>query len=198
MGRLELSPPRRQLGFTCPWPLTPGTGPVTNRVLPQQKLPLPITPRGGAIGTEVGLEATGLPPQTNLLIAFANLQSYQLLQRVTTDDEGHFTTRQEVPPWAIVGGVHYFFASFSDERPLALSEGFHVTMADGTARVRGKIGGQAEHCIELRDSGDVLYHLVGGIGERVLGDRVTVTGTIADAAACAGPGISIAVTDITS
>jgi hypothetical protein len=92
--------------------------------------------------------------------------------------------------------VHYFFASFSDERPLALSDGFHVTTADGTARVRGMIGGQAESCVELRNTGDVLYHLVGGIGERLPGDRVSVTGTIANADACAGPGIAIAVTEI--
>ena len=39
-----------------------------------------------------------------LLIAFANLQSYQLLQRVATDSEGRFKTKQEVPPWAKVGG----------------------------------------------------------------------------------------------
>ena len=126
---------------------------MTGPMLIQQKLPLSITPRGGAIGSKVSLEATGLPPQSNLLIAFANLQSYQLMQRVTTDDEGYFTTTQEVPPWAIVGGVHYLFASFSDERPLALSEGFHVTTADGTVRVRGKIGDQAEGCVELRNSG---------------------------------------------
>ena len=163
-------------------------------MLIQEKLPLPIAPRGGAIGTEVSLGATGLPPQANLLIAFANLQSYQLLQRVTTDSEGRFTTTEKVPPWAIVGGVHYFFASFSDERPLALSDGFHVTTADGTVRVKGMIGGQVQSCVELRNTGDVLYHLVGGIGERLPGDRVSVTGTIADA--CAGPGIVIAVTDI--
>jgi hypothetical protein len=167
-------------------------------MLIQEKLPLPIAPRGGAIRTEVSLEATGLPAQANLLIAFANLQSYQLLQRVTTDSEGRFTTTEKVPPWAKVGGVHYFFASFSDERPLALSDGFHVTTADGTARVRGMIGGQAESCVELRNTGDVLYHLVGGIGKRLPGDRVSVTGTITDADACAGPGIAIAVTEITA
>ena len=170
---------------------------MTGPTLIQQKLPLPITPRGGAIGSVVSLEATGLPAQSRLIIAFANLQSYQLMQRVTTDDDGYFTTTQEVPPWAIVGGVHYLFASFSDERPLALSDGFHVTTADGTARVRGKVGEQAEGCVELRNSGDVLYHLVGDVGERAPGDRVTVVGTIADNTACAGPGIAIAVTDIT-
>lgn len=164
----------------------------------QKKLPLPIAPRGGAIGTEVILEATGLPPQANLLVAFANLQSYQLLQPVTTDSDGRFTTTEKVPPWAKVGGVHYFFASFSDERPLALSGGFHVTTADGTVQVRGTIGDQADSCIELRNTRDVLYRLVGGIGDLLPGDRVSVTGTIADADACTGSGIAIAITEITA
>ena len=62
---------------------------MTDPVLLQQKLPLPITPRGGAIGTAVSLEATGLPPQSTLLIAFANLQSYQLMQRVRTFSRLH-------------------------------------------------------------------------------------------------------------
>ena len=43
--------------------------------VPQVRLPLPISPRGGAIGTVVELSATGLPPKSTLLIAFANLQS---------------------------------------------------------------------------------------------------------------------------
>jgi hypothetical protein len=89
-------------------------------MLIQEKLPLPIAPRGGSIGTEVGLEATELPLQANLLVAFANLQSYQ-------------------PTPA------------SDDRQ-------------------------------------------GGIGERLPGDLVSVTGTNANA--CAGPGIAIAVTEI--
>ena len=32
---------------------------MTGPMLLQQKLPLPITPRGGAVGTVVSLEATG-------------------------------------------------------------------------------------------------------------------------------------------
>ncbi len=163
--------------------------------IPQVRLPLAISPRGGAIGTVVTLGATGLPPQSTLLITFANLQSYQLLQEVVTDGDGSFATTQVVPPWAQLDGVHYFFASFSDEKPLAFSGGFHVTAANGTVRVEGTIGSDAAGCVELTDRGDVLYHVVGDIGEHLPGDRVALVGTLADPSECDGTGIAVAISD---
>ena len=162
----------------------------------QQRLPLPIAPRGGAVGTMVTLSATGLPPGERLLIAFANLQNYQLVQRVETDAEGSFTTTQVVPPWALKDGVHYFFASYADEIPLALSAGFHVTAADGTARVEGTIGAASGGCLDLQDLGETLYHLTGDVGAHKAGDRVTVSGKIAGASLCGGSGITLEVTEI--
>src|SRR5687767_7951583 len=162
---------------------------MTPTRLPQVRLPLPISPRGGAIGTVVSLSATGLPPEATLLIAFANLQSYQLMQRVITDKDGAFTTTQEVPEWAELNGAHYFFASFADERPLAFSYAFHVTPRSGVARVQGTIGSQVEGCVDLKTPGDVLYHLTGDVGALKAGDRVSVTGTIADQAVCGGAGV---------
>jgi hypothetical protein len=160
---------------------------------------LPLDPRGGAIGSAVALRASGLPPDTELLIAFANLQNYQLIQRVRTDSTGSFTARSQVPEWAILDGVHYFFASFSDEIPVALSSGFHVTAPDGTARVEGTIERQAGGCLDLKNAGDVVYHLAGNVGERRPGERVAVLGTIAaEAAACAGTGPVIMVKEITN
>jgi hypothetical protein len=164
--------------------------------VPQVRLPLPIEPRGGAIGTVVSLSATGLPPEETLLIAFANLQSYQLLQQVTTDKDGSFSTTQEVPRWAELNGAHYFFASRSDERPLAFSYAFHVTPNSGVARVTGTIGSAVNGCLDQKTPGDVLYHLTGATGTRVAGERVRVTGTIADAAVCGGAGVVIDVTEI--
>ena len=165
---------------------------------PQVRLPLPISPRGGAIGTVVNLSATGLPPSVQMLVAFANLQSYQLLQRIDTDAQGSFSTTQEVPAWAEINGAHYFFVSFADERPVAFSHAFHVTPRNGTARVTGTIAQVAEGCVDLKTPGDVLYHLVGQVGELGAGDRVTVLGTIAEApAACGGTGVAIQVTEVT-
>ena len=163
--------------------------------LAQQRLPLPIRPQGGGAGTVVRLSATGLPPQTRFLIAFANLSQYQLLQRVTTDENGSFITAQEVPDWAELNRVHYFFASYDDEIPVAFSSAFHVTAANGVARVTGTIGERTEGCVDLRDARNELYHLQGDVGERQPGDHVTVAGTIGDPTACSGTGIVIAVTD---
>ena len=163
----------------------------------QQRLPLPTEPRGGAIGSAVTLRAAGLPPDTELLIAFANLQNYQLIQRVTTDSTGSFTTVSEVPRWAVLDGVHYFFASFADEIPLAFSNGFHVTEADGTARVEGTVENADGGCVDLRNAGDVVYHLVGDVGQRKPGARIAVTGAIADPSACGGGGPVISIRQIT-
>ena len=162
----------------------------------QVRLPLPIRPKGGAIGTEVQLSATGLAPNVSHLIAFANLTKYQLLGRVTTDENGSFAAAHRVPDWAEPDGVHYFFAALGNEVPLAFSTGFHVTAADGSATVTGWIGNRAEGCVDLRDVKEELYHLVGDVGERKPDDRVVVRGTIADATACSGTGIVIAVRDV--
>jgi hypothetical protein len=162
----------------------------------QVRLPLPIAPRGGAIGTVVELSATGLPPSTALLVAFANLQSYQLVQNIETDAQGAFSTTQEIPYWAEINGAHYFFVSFADERPIAFSHAFHVTPNSGIARVSGTIGERVDGCVDLKTSGDVLYHLTGELGDLVAGDRVTLTGAILDAAACGGNGVAIAVNAI--
>jgi hypothetical protein len=165
------------------------------RSIPQERRPLAIAPRGGAIGTEVALSATGLPPLSSFLIAFANLQNYQLLQRVATDADGAFATKQVVPPWAVLDGAHYFFASFSDEIPRAFSLAFHVTAADGAARVDGTVGDRADGCVDL-NAGEVLYHLTGDVGDVQKGDRILVRGTLVDTAPCGGTGIVVAATSV--
>lgn len=160
------------------------------------KLPLPMVPRGGAVGTVVKLSATGLPPNTQLLIAFANLQMYQLLQRVTTDENGTFATQEVVPKWAKLDGVHYWFASLRDEIPLALSAGFHVTSADGTARISGTLVEPTGGCVTLHDGAETSYHLSGDLAGHQVGARVAVTGTIVEEAACSATAIGIGVTSV--
>ena len=162
----------------------------------QVRLPLPIRPKGGAIGAEVQLSATGLAPNTRHIIAFANLINYQLVGRVTTDENGSFAIAQRVPDWAELDRVHYFFAALANEVPLAFSNGFHVTAPDGTATVTGWIGNRSEGCVDLRDPREELYHLVGDVGERKPDERVVVRGTIAEPTACSGAGIVIAVKEV--
>ena len=153
-----------------------------------------MTPRGGAIGSEVTVGTAGLPPEETMLIAFANLQSYELLRRIQTDKNGAFTATVKVPIWAEVNGAHYIFVSLLDERPLALTAPFHVSSADGTVHLTGFVGPTVQDCVTMM-KGEVTYHLVGVSGKHREGELVSVTGRIADADPCGDENLSIAVTD---
>ena len=158
---------------------------------------LTMNPRGGAIGSEVAISTAGLPPEQTMIVAFANLQSYELVRRVDTDKEGNFSATIVVPTWAELDTVHYIFVSLADERPRALSEGFHVTTTEGVAHAQGTIGRAENGCVEMKNADDVLYNLVGDIGAIRTGEQVRVTGTITDEAVCGGIGVALQVTTIT-
>jgi hypothetical protein len=164
-------------------------------VLPEAEK-LPCTPRGGAIGTEVTVGTAGLPPEEPMLVAFANLQSYELLRRVLTDKDGAFTATVRVPAWADVNVVHYVFVSRLDERPLAMTEPFHVTAPDGVARVVGRIGERVNGCLELKNTEGIPYHLIGAGEEHKTGALVRVLGTVAASDPCGSDVLAISVSDI--
>jgi hypothetical protein len=55
----------------------------------------------------------------------------------------------------------------------------------------------AAGCVDIKNAGDVAYHLVGNVGNRTPGERVAVLGTIGDHTSCPGTGPVIAVKEIT-
>ena len=155
-----------------------------------------MTPRGGVIGSEVTIGTAGLMPDTTMLVAFANLQSYELLRRIVTDKDGAFTVTVKVPLWAEVNGVHYIFVSLFDERPIAMTAPFHVASPDGAARLTGFIGENVGECVQMK-KGEVTYHLVGINGKHRLDELVSVTGTLSegDRDPCGQENLTIMVTD---
>lgn len=163
------------------------------RALAPEKLPM--TPRGGAIGSEVTVGTAGLPPEETMLIAFANLQSYELLRRIETDKNGAFTATIRVPLWAEVDTAHYVFVSRLDERPIKLTEAFHVTAEDGVAHTRGRVVARNGSCLEIRTAAEVIYHLTGTADAHQVGDFVLVKGAIGTDPH-GEDGLSIAVTAI--
>jgi hypothetical protein len=165
--------------------------------LGQQARRLAIAPRGGAVGSEVTVGMAGAPPKANIRIAFANLQAYELIHSVQADEQGNFTTTVKIPDWALADQVHYFFANPGGGQPRAFSDGYHVTTPDGTLNVQGVLGADVDGCVELRNAEDVVYNLVGDIGEWIPGDEVAVTGTIAAAGGC-GEGVRIEVRGMTT
>jgi hypothetical protein len=86
--------------------------------------------------------------------------------------------------------------SYGSRQPRQQSDGFHVTAPDGTAQVVGNISSDGGGCVALRDSSEVLYNLMGEIGQWPLGTRVSVIGAITDGSACETQGITIEVREI--
>ena len=163
---------------------------------PSQQHTVVISPRGGAAGTEVTVGMAGLPPLTRVRISFGSMVAYEVIDRTVTDMEGNFTMIVTVPTWVEVDQMHYVLVSYGSRQPRQQSDGFHVTAPDGTARVVGDINSDGGGCVALRDSSEVLYNLVGEIGQWSLGTRVSVIGAIADGSACETQGIAIAVREI--
>ena len=153
---------------------------MTQPESPQQS-PLQISPRGGPTGSEVTLTATSLPPLARISIGFGSFSQHEIIALLMTDGDGAFTQTAPVPPWAVRDQIHFFFASMGNQQPRDLSDGFHVTAADGTARVRGEISDEG-NCRGLRGENDALYTLVGDTHEWPAGACVAVAGTIVDSA----------------
>jgi hypothetical protein len=162
---------------------------------PQEK---PVaSPRGAPVDGEVTLTMAGLPPLESVRIGFGSFHQNQGVGRAQADQEGRFTTSIRVPSWAEPDQVHFFFVSTTNQAPRILSEPFHVTGPDGTARVTGTIstvpGGS---CVELAGPDGTLYALRGDLGVLNPGMRVQVVGTVGAEPGCSGQGLPIAVNEI--
>lgn len=163
--------------------------------LDQEVKPL-ISPRGGPVDAEVTLTVIGADPLMSLRIGFGSFGQYELIARDQADTDGNFSTTIKVPYWAERDRVHFFFLSFGNRRPRALSDPFHVTAPDGTARIVGIIRDDPGNCLALDGPDDTVYSLEGPIGGWSPGMRVLVTGTITKAPTCGGNGVPITVQQI--
>jgi len=165
---------------------------------PSQQHTVVISPRGGAAGTEVTVGMAGLPPLTRVRISFGSMIAYEVIERTVTDMDGNFTMIVTVPTWVEVDELHYVLVSYGRGLPRQRSDGFHVTAPDGTARVEGEIRTDSGGCVTLRNSSEVLYNLVGEMGQWPSGASVSVTGDIANGSSCEEQGIAIAVREISA
>ena len=167
---------------------------VTQLSRPQERR-LAVFPRGGPPGAEVTEQASRLLPLTRVAVGFGSFQEHQVLGRKTTDAEGDFSVVLQVPAWARRDEVHYF-VSYGDQSPHVISDPFHVTAPDGTARVTGTVTVEGMTCAVLSGPGEALYTLKGDTRSWPAGTRVLVIGTIGDPSACGVDGIPINVQQI--
>jgi hypothetical protein len=167
-----------------------------------QTLKLITSSRGAPVDAEVGVTMGGLPARLPVIVGFGSLAAHELLAFTETNAEGAIAVTVKVPYWAELDGVHLFFYAFDDQRPRGFSDPFHVTAADGTAKVTGTLNGDGVSCLGLtrdppRPGGEeTLYTLQGATGTATSGTRVTVVGTVAGGPACSGQGLPISVREI--
>ena len=146
-----------------------------------------FTPRSGPTGTLVTVETHSLPAVTPVYLGMgATRSSFEVLTQLLTDEMGTMTATIPVPDWATSDRTHFFVVVDVYFRPLAVSDGFHVTETDGALARRGVIARDGR-CLILREAGESKeqYTLTGdGLQELTVGQEVWVEGELTDATDC--------------
>ena len=144
-----------------------------------------MSPRSGPPGTVVTLRSTNMPAVTPVRIGVGALRfGFEEVAQVMTSNRGVLSTTVEVPQWAQRDLIHRFIVFDFYFVPIALSDIFHVTDADGMVLRQGQLTNEGVECPALRGDDGVLYTLIGNIAEFEAGDDVTIEGTLPDAAIC--------------
>jgi hypothetical protein len=173
-------------------PQVPPEGPTTDPV-PQPAPPQPapeqgvlgFSPRWGAAGSEVHVQAGGFEPGATVEVGFAAQgEEPRTLATLTADAQGALHGAVTVPEWARTDRAYTFVAGSPGQSPRLISDVFHVAEANGVVRVEGRLTDEGVECPALRTADDRLYTLAGSIGEFRVGDRVVVHGTLPDASIC--------------
>lgn len=149
---------------------------------------LDIAPRSGTAGADVRLTAQGFAAGERVGIGFGPPQSeYEIVAHATADASGDVATTVRVPDWAEGGRDYLFVAVPEGPGEKAISSAFSVEASgagEAEVEVTGVLTDEGVECPALRaDSGD-LYTLAGDTGRFGSGDRVEVTGTVAEVSIC--------------
>jgi hypothetical protein len=122
-----------------------------------------MQPFTGPHGTEISIWTDGLQPNTNYHLAFGEMQGcgYQICDPTRTNARGELAATLVVPDWAHT--QHFEVVLIMDESftPMAVSDPFHVTDAEGLVQREGKIGEAWPGCASLETEDGVSYALVG-------------------------------------
>ena len=144
-----------------------------------------MSPRSGPPGTVVTLRSTNMPAITPVRIGVGALRfGFEEVAQMMTSNRGVLSTTVEVPEWAQRDLIHRFIVFDFYFNPIALSDIFHVTDADGMVVRRGRLTAEGVECPALRGDDGVLYTLAGDLADFKAGDEVMVEGRIAETSMC--------------
>ncbi|MCP4385421.1 MAG: hypothetical protein GY798_29080 [Hyphomicrobiales bacterium] len=152
-----------------------------------------------AAGTRVRLSATGLAGDETVTIAAGrSTDNAERLQTATTTARGALDTVVSVPESASPGEPLVFTVETGDRRLRLASGPVKVVAATDLVTVIGTLSNEGVTCPALRGDDGELYTLATrDLGSFAAGDRVKVTGTVAEVSICM-QGTTVAITAITA
>lgn len=101
---------------------------------------LALSPDGGPPGSEVRIEAVGLPPNRRIRLGAGPADSeYEIISETRSDAQGRVDATVSVPSWAEPGDRFVFVAETPDGTTV-LSDPFAVTAPDGASGARPPSG----------------------------------------------------------
>lgn len=154
-----------------------------------------FSPRFGPPGTTVHLRVRDMPPLASLRIGVGALHvGFEEAGWILSSDSGEVAMDIVIPEWGRSDVVHLFIIFDPYFNPIALTDVFHVTTADGLIQRNGVVSSN-RNCFTLVGSDGVTYGLRGDVSEREAGMRASVTGRIVDEPFCNAT-IVIEVTEI--
>lgn len=144
-----------------------------------------ISPRFGPPGTQVTVASGLMPAITPVRLGIgATRIGFEALAELLTTPTGEFTVPVVIPEWATVERSHRFILFDFYFNPIAMSDAFFVTDANGVFRRSGRVVREGVPCVSLRDVDGELYTLAGETAALVEGARVTVEGKLAESSEC--------------
>ncbi|MBW3563603.1 MAG: hypothetical protein KY459_02650 [Acidobacteria bacterium] len=147
-----------------------------------------VSKTSGAPGEMVTVTGQGFPPDTEVIIGAGPPRSeYDVIERGRTDETGRIERQVAIPRSATSSDSYLFVVATPDARIKALSSPLAVTGGsnDGdTITVTGQITDEGVECLAMRTEDGTLYTLGSSNEELTPGDRVRVTGSIAEMSFC--------------
>ncbi|MDX1656998.1 MAG: DUF5818 domain-containing protein, partial [Candidatus Competibacteraceae bacterium] len=182
------NPDRIDIGMTL---AVPGGEPSP---APRTVRDVDISPESGPAGSTVTLTASGFPPSTPVEIGVGRHRSeYRIIEGMTTDARGRLETQARLPDHAERGERWVFVVLPVGQGRETVSEVFTVgsnrpgrSVGElmGIKEVRGVLTDEGVECQALRGDDGRLYTLGGDLEGFGVGDRVRVTGQVAQASFC--------------
>jgi hypothetical protein len=146
-----------------------------------------VAPSSGSVGDAVRIAAEGFAPGAELVVGGGPPQSeYDVLTRVTANARGEVDVTLNVPAAAGSHDRYVFVVATPDARTKASAEiEMERRSESGSMTVTGVLTAEGVECPAMRGDDGTLYTLtMRDLGGLRTGDRVRVTGSVAEMSFC--------------